>query len=200
MVVFFDRVEARLEDVPIRDVFAESASGVSPVRSAPIPLRLPSTNDPLEVRSWSEMQDHPHLQVAGAKIVTRLSLDSVRKLGGRLAFDDDLVVHDHVEPVLVHGLALVVHRERVLPAHLVAPRFQFHLHRDGVCAFEKPESECVVNLVERANYRLRGSASRRSVGMTPIVRPCVTPASHLESETSRSASSRGIRVLVFKNA
>lgn len=70
----------------------------------------------------------------------------------RLDLDDQLVVDDHVEPLVGELFTLVHDTNADFPPYLMTATSELSLQRHHINVLEKAEAECVVNLEKRADY------------------------------------------------
>jgi hypothetical protein len=75
------------------------------------------------------------------------------KLVGRFRFHYQLLIHDHVEPLVRNLMTLVEHRHGELSRNTVLSRDEFALHGHHVDVLEESKTERVVDLEERPDYR-----------------------------------------------
>ena len=103
----------------------------------------------------SEMQEKSDLEGGRAQIAVDLPLGGPGEIGTGLDLHDDPVVHEHVEALGRERLPFVRDLDADFPAHAMSARAQLPFHRLDVHALQEPVSEDVVDLVERADDRVR---------------------------------------------
>ena len=85
------------------------------------------------------MQEKAHLEMGCLEVVVDLAGGVLVELCGRLYFDDQLLVDDHVQALLIQRYAFVHDDHTHLSRDAVPPRLQLPLQRRDVGLFEVPK-------------------------------------------------------------
>ena len=98
------------------------------------------------------MKQEANLQISSAQVVVNLSVCTLVGLIRRLDLDDQLVVNDHVKPLVRELFTLVHDTNADFPPYLMTASSELALQGHHIDVLEKAEAECVVNLEKRADY------------------------------------------------
>ena len=110
-----------------------------------------ATKESVEARLRSKMQQEVYFEARGAEIVEHLSVGSFVELECRFGFDDELLVHDHIDSLNAEDMFLVSHVDIDLSRHSMTAGEQLTFERHHVDVLEKAEAKGVINLEVRPN-------------------------------------------------
>ena len=100
------------------------------------------------------MEEHASRQVRCTQVVEQLARRVLPQVMGGLDFDDDAIVHHHVETLFAKLLPFVHHGDPDFASDLVPSRQQLALESLEIKVLEEAVSERVVNLEERTDDRI----------------------------------------------
>ena len=110
-------------------------------------------NHPMEYRFAAEMEEESHFQGRSAQVAEELDVCPGMEMLGRLGFNHDLSVDNHVECLPSQGFATVVHHYGHFAVDLVPLRHEVPLESQRINEFAVPEPECTVHVTKGIQNR-----------------------------------------------
>src|SRR5688572_3017551 len=140
----------------------------------------------MELRLRTEVQDQRYLEIRRTQVVECLAFRRRVKRVSRFDFDDNPLVHDHVDSLRRERRALVEDGNGNLPTDKSTSFHQLAFERQRIHVLEKAEPKSEVNVIERADDVAGGALLDESVAHAEQLLPSVTAPSHAFQGTVRA--------------